>query len=301
MAIYINCWEHYSSLFSSCSDFADEINGRVKNCLLDDFYPLDEPSDLYDFIESRGTRSKDNFTIAAMYVSKKLIRKNVEADRLGIIFATEYGNINSMYSLGNLGKSSTDPISAKLFPNATISSATVSVAIDLMAQGLNVTVNSGILSFYQAIMIACNYINDGKLDYCIVLSGDDYNKFATEDVLMSDIKVNKFLSNVSGILISNNRLEDGKNYIIKNVKLNKMNDTLAESNNFIDLMGYRYINEGSFSNIKTPDVYIGPSVGFIELLNCFQYLDNNSGVDQCCAAVVDNNSYISIAVGRDEI
>ncbi len=301
MPIYINSWEHYSSLFSSCYNFADQFTNLYEKDLSDNIYTLNEPSDLYDFINVRGTKSKDNFTKAAVYIAKKLYKNNIKSERLGVVFATEYGNINSMCELSNLGKSSTEPISAQLFPNATISSATVTVSIYLKAQGLNLTINSGNISFYQAIMIACNYINAGKIDACIVLTGDDYNQFAREDISLSDIQTKKFLSTINGVMLNKNKIEGGKNFIIENVEINKLNSEFTEDKNSIYSTGYRCGHKDFCNKINIPDIYIGPSIGFVGLLNCFRYLENNSNVNQCKAAVVDDNLYSSITISRDKL
>lgn len=291
MPIYINGWEYISSTNMNFAEFFNKNGDGLENKI----YPLSEPIDLYEYIEKRGSKWKDNFTKLSSYIAKKLCIYETNPERLGVILATEYGNLNSMCKLSTLGVSSTEPISAQLFPNATLSSAAVTIAINLQAKGFNATINSGVSSFHQAIMLSSLYIKDNKLDYCIILTGDDYNDFAVQDVQSSGIKVEKFLSSINGVLISKNKVDGRKNYIIDSVDMNYKSIKICDDCVFAG--GYRVINPSK--NIVTPDVYIGPSIGFAGLLNCIKKLDEEKSLHTCSSMVIDNTLCSSITISKE--
>lgn len=295
MAIYINSWEHLSCLEPEQENVVDLFN-KKSDQMKNKIYPLLEPIDLYEYIEKRGTKWKDNFTKLSSYIARKLCIYEMIPERLGVIIATEYGNLNNMCRLSSLAINSSEPISAQLFPNATLSSAAVTVSLSIQAKGFNATINSGISSFYQAIMLASLYISNDKLDYCIIITGDDYNDFAIEDIKASGIKAKKFLSTINGVLLSKNKLVGKNNYIVDSVDVNR--DTIDFNKKFAFVGGYQVSKPER--GIVIPDVYIGPSIGFIGLLNCFKRLEKEKNIDNCSAMIIDNTLCTTISIGREK-
>lgn len=300
MPVYINNWEHYSSVFTSAEAFRGGFikaqNGTTVNSQI---CALDEPLDLFEYIEKRGAGKKSTFTKVTSYIAKKLCHLDIPDRRLGIIMATEFGNIVDMCNLGTLAHSSTEPISAQIFPNSTISSATVTASIALQAKGLNITLNSGVLSFYYALMIAKSYIEDDKLDACIVIVGDDYNQFALEDINTSYMKFNDFLSTINGVMLSKYKNELNS-YYIKDVVI-APEDLFEVSLTPNSVYGYykhfsRRLKESSF---EPPNTYIGPSIAFLEMLQGLYYLENTTDSQEVQALSSDSGLIASLVIGRE--
>ncbi|MCX8131685.1 MAG: hypothetical protein N3I35_16525 [Clostridia bacterium] len=301
MAVYINNWEHYSNAYTSAEEFGD-VFFTVQNETIgsDKVRPLDEPPDLYDYIEKRGSGKKSNFTKVTSYISKKLSKFDIPDYRMGIIMATEFGNIIDMCNLANLAHSSPSPISAQIFPNATISSATVTASIVLQAKGLNLTINSGVLSFYYALMIAKSYIEDDKLDACIVMVGDDYNQFAMEDINTSYMEFEHFLSTINGVMLSKYKNEFSNNYIIKNVAISSEDsiEAFLVSNTLYSCYKpcSRQLVESALSY---PCSYIGPSIAFAEIMQCLKHLKESTTSQECRVLLSDNGLVASLDIEKE--
>lgn len=300
MPVYINNWEHYSSVFTSAEAFRGGFikaqNGTTVNSQI---CALNEPLDLFEYIEKRGAGKKSNFTKVTSYIAKKLCNLYIPDSRLGIIMATEFGNIVDMCNLGTLAHSSTEPISAQIFPNSTISSATVTASIALQAKGFNITLNSGVLSFYYALMIAKSYIEDDKLDACIVIVGDDYNQFAIEDINTSYMKFNDFLSTINGIMLSKYKNELDS-YYIKDVVI-APEDLFEGSLTPNSVYGYYKHFSGRLkeSSFELPNTYIGPSIAFLEMLQGLYYLKNTTASQEVQILFSDSGLIASLDIGKE--
>lgn len=302
MLVYINKWEHYSSAFASTEAFRDGFfMAQSEKVSYSQICPLDEPSDLYDYIEKRGSGRKSNFTKVTSYISKKLCKFEIPDSRLGVIMATEFGNIIDMWNLGTLANNSPDPISAQIFPNATISSATVTASIALQAKGINTTINSGILSFYYALMIAKSYIEDDKLDACVVIVGDDYNEFAMEDINTSYMKFSHFLSSVNGVMVSKYKNELS-NFYIKDVDISPVNlfDASLAKNSIYSY--YKPCDTIAIeSTFEPPDLYIGPSIAFVEVLQGIKHLEESPASHEFQVLSSSDGLVASLLLGKETL
>lgn len=297
MNVYINKLEHYSSMYTSVKDFSDNFLFKENQLSYKEkLTSLNEPVDLYEYIAKRGSKKKSNFTKVASYIAKKIYKLNVPEDRLGVIFATEFGNIVDMCNLLNLAKSSTDPISATIFPNSTISSATVTTSIELKGKGMNITINSGVLSFYNALLIAKSYIEDDKLDACVVLVGDDYNQFSIEEIENTYKSFNYFLSTINGVVLSKYKNESEENYIIKNIDILSKDLFEIKPND----IGFDYKNsDKQFPNMGTIDTYIGPAVAFLQLLKCLDKLENSNNLKEIKAFLLESDLIASMLIEKE--
>lgn len=303
MRVYINNWEHYSGIYASAEAFRDgffvEQSEIINSMNGSPIKFLDEPSDLYDYIEKRGSGKKSNFTKVTSYIAKKLSTLSIPDKRLGIIMATEFGNIIDMWNLSSLAHSSPQPISAQVFPNATISSATVTASIAIQAKGFNTTINSGVLSFYYALMIAKSYIEDDKLDACVVIVGDDYNQFAMEDINTSYMKFDHFLSTINGVMLS--KFNNKKNSVyIKDIVIAK-EDTVEVP--FAENIVYGYYKSGSDKLSGTifgsPNIYIGPSIAFGEMLYACKSMEGSMGLQEFRILSTDNGLVANLIIGKE--
>ncbi|WP_054750169.1 hypothetical protein [Ruminiclostridium josui] len=204
-----------------------------------------------------------------------------------------------MCNLATLAKSSSEPISAQIFPNSTISSATVTASIALQAKGLNITLNSGVLSFYYALLIAKSYIEDDKLDACIVIVGDDYNEFAIEDINTSYMKFNHFLSTINGVMLSKYKNELSNFYIKDVVIVPEDSFQVSVTPNLV--YGYykhlsKKLEELPF---EPPNTYIGPSIAFFEMLQGLNHLENTTASQEVQTLSSDNGIIASLVIGRE--
>jgi hypothetical protein len=301
LPVYINSWEHYSSEYTSAKEFGDKFFAEKKETSCSDkICALAEPSDLYDYIEKRGASRKSNFTKVVSYIAKKLSIFDIPDYRMGVIMATEFGNIIDICNLANLAHSSTEPISAQIFPNSTISSATVTASIALQAKGFNLTINSGVLSFYYALMIAKNYIEDDKLDACIVMVGDDYNSFAIEDINNSYMSFNSFISTISGVMLSRYKNKAGNSYTIKDIDISSEDSFEAAPVSNILYSYYKSCSKlPANSSTVHPYSYIGPSIAFVEMLQCLNHLNSSDDSCECQVLLSDRGLIAGLVIEKE--
>lgn len=153
---------------------------------------------------------------------------DVESEKLGLIYVTEYGNINSMINMAQLAYKG-EYISTKLFPNSMISSASNATSILLKTKGLNLTINGGFVGYCLAMELGYMYIQSGELDGCIILSGDEYVDFSILDVRNKIPDVDDYFSNVTLAYMSSRYMRNNnKGYLLENlqfssVKMDNMN------------------------------------------------------------------------------
>lgn len=124
-----------------------------------------------------------------------------EKEKIGLIFATEYGNLTSMLEMSQKAIHG-EYVSTKSFSNASISSASNATALLLESKGLNLTINSGYYSYISAIELAALYIDTGELDTCIIMTGDHYNEFSISDVKQMYPEITTFRSKVTISVLS---------------------------------------------------------------------------------------------------
>lgn len=281
--VLISKMEHYSKVFASVSELKQDIDHP-------DFFKytndveLTVPDDVEEYLGKRGLKSKDNLTKCVSYLAKKILINEEESmfDSYGIIFATEYGNLNSMLHLSKTAFESEEPVSAQVFPNATISSATVSASIYTKIRGVNLTINQGILSFLQALNIAVNYIKCGKLKKCLVLVGDEYNLFSKHDMKYFYHHSPIQFSMINGVLLSDGNLPHAGGIVIDNIDLGfglELEDNAAEQiiGGYITDRKYPEDKDG-FHALLNPPLYLGASITFLQLVQGIKRMDENERI-----------------------
>ncbi|GAA0375717.1 hypothetical protein [Paenibacillus motobuensis] len=216
-------------------------------------------------------------------VSRSLAKHNEKyisgsTETLGLIYATEYGNLNSMITLSTLALSD-EELSTRVFPNATICSASIATSMIIQSHGLNMTLNGGYLGYGNALEIAYMYILSGKLDTCLVMTGDDYNDLSTIDILKFAPSTKNPLSNVTLTILSSNKYVSGeksKCYFIEHIKF-KNTDMAENKDIYIDSM---YGNStakglnGMSSKLRENKVYAASSFPFFLLRDSISAADS---------------------------
>lgn len=166
--------------------------------------------------------------------------------KLGLIYVTEYGNLNSMIDMSSKARNG-EFVSTKLFPNAIVSTASNATALLLETRGINLTINGGFLGYCSAVELATMYIDSGELDTCIVMSGDDYNDFSALDIKKRFNGTEEFFSNVTIAMLSKFKgICSDKEYIIEDISLTFGKEQLSDTrylNNLLWNTSSREINE----------------------------------------------------------
>lgn len=145
---------------------------------------------------------EDKLTQISRLIAEIILKEvDYKAERCGVIYVTEYGNLSSMLKLSNLAKEQ-EFVSARLFPNATIGSASVVTSLTIGARGLNTTIGAGFMGYYYGVEMAGFYFDSNKLDVCLILTGDICdNVIVEEELKRKNIKLG--LQCVTGTLLVN--------------------------------------------------------------------------------------------------
>lgn len=299
--------EHISKVFDSTNSLLQNIENITEECkrYKDINIPLMVPEDLEVYLGKKGLQYKDTVTKCTSYLTGKMLNDQNELsfDDIGVIYATEYSNLESMLHLSRSAKDSTEAVSARLFPNATISSATVSASIYSKIRGLNLTLNHGLLSFVQALSIARDYITQGKLEKCLILVGEDYNTFSMEDVTFFYQKPVQYLSSLNGVLLSKYTGNDSDKYILRDIHINNDMEHATISNqqgiHEKKVIGGYCLEQSVLDKLKSfdqsllnPPIYMGASISFMQLVSCMKDMEKNSDLTTCESITVDNTGGI---------
>jgi hypothetical protein len=184
---------------------AQEVKSFPNKNTSTDHVPLSDilPEDLESIIGSKGHIFHDDFTKLALYVSRILtVNFPYEANSMGVICATNYGNFKNGIKINEAALSHQKSISAQLFPNATYSSAAVNVSLELGARGINLTLTAGDTGTIAAFALAENYMRDGRIIKCLILAGDDYASFSAKNALGILPAPLKMFSSMGGLTLS---------------------------------------------------------------------------------------------------
>lgn len=193
------------SLDAHCNPFIELKTSSSSYISLTDILP----PDLFEIIGAKGHRYHDDFTKAALYCARQLMAqmpRPFEADSMGVICATEFGNFKSGASINTLASVSQALIPGQLFPNATYSSAAVTVSMEIGARGLNMTLTSSEVGTCAGLTLAQDYILSGKIKECLVLAGDDFSNFTLRNLEERIGFPVKAQSMMSGIILSHREM-----------------------------------------------------------------------------------------------
>ncbi|WP_269054236.1 hypothetical protein [Paenibacillus tundrae] len=240
-------------------------------------------------------------------VSRSLAKHNEKyisgsTENLGLIYATEYGNLNSMITLSNLALSD-EEISTRVFPNATICSASIATSLIVQSHGLNMTLNSGFLGYGNALEIAYMYIASGKLDTCLVMTGDDYNDLSNADILKFAPSAKNTLSNVTLTILSSYKYdsnERSKCYFIDEIKF-KHSDISENKEIYIDSMcgdSTAKIVNGMSSKLRANKVYAACSFPFFLLRDSISAAGSNEAIT-ISFGIYNQNEFVATLKSED--
>jgi hypothetical protein len=137
---------------------------------------LIENLDKQEVLQGKGFRQIPRIYKLFHVVVNKILEKfalYTSADRIGIISAYEYANLDSNidfeYEIMKYGASMVNPVKA---PFTVCNSCVGWLAIRNKIQNLNLTVSSGRTSLISAMKIASDCIRSGSIDYCMILSAN---------------------------------------------------------------------------------------------------------------------------------
>ncbi|MFX4294235.1 hypothetical protein [Streptomyces bohaiensis] len=140
----------------------------------------DPPADLTAVVGAVGDQFRDSFTRLCLYLART--HDEAPGQRTGdtVVIGTEYGNTAALAGLQRRADSDR-MLSAKVFPNATSSSASAFVNIGIGATGRNLTLNAGLLTPVFAIWQALLALTGDRSATSKVLVGDVYSPEALLD------------------------------------------------------------------------------------------------------------------------
>lgn len=141
----------------------------------------ESPSDLTEVIGTIGDQFRDSFTRLCLYLA--LTCDDASQTRIDdtVVIGTEYGNTAALARLQLDAAAKGKMLSAKQFPNATSSSASAFVNLNIGATGRNMTLNAGLLTPVVAVWQALTALAVGRSSTSKVLIGDVYSAEALLD------------------------------------------------------------------------------------------------------------------------
>ncbi len=138
-----------------------------------------DTSALFEFVKKRSLRRIDHFSRMALLgaclaIEDASINEN-ERKTIGVAIASGYGASRTTFSFLDSALDAGDHCSSPtLFSNSVHNAAAAHISILLGIEGPSLTVSQFEMSFASAILSACCWINEGKVDTVLVGGVDEY-------------------------------------------------------------------------------------------------------------------------------
>ncbi len=169
--------------------------------------------DWQNYIHPKFLRRIDEITKLTMTSSRQALQDSEykvtikNCDRIGIIYATGTGPLDTIYSLSSdIETKGAKAVSPYQFPNSVLNAAPGNVSISNMLKGPTSTICTGGISFTLAIEYASYLLKSNKADALLVVSSDECNFpliMGNDKMnLLSSNKAMPFCKNADGMILS---------------------------------------------------------------------------------------------------
>lgn len=170
----------------------------LNSSVLDFISPSEEIEDIY--IQKGIKKAPDISKKLTEVVIKLRGNRDINMDRIGIIWASQYPNMGNIIKYSHILQK-TGKISAQLFPYSTAGNALGCVAIACGIKGLTYTINSADNGVVEAYNLGKLYIESEILDGFFVIAGDEYIDSTISDIELNMGHYEKYSNQIGGFFV----------------------------------------------------------------------------------------------------